>query len=629
MAEIGIQDPATSEVQSPTVAGIIEALYRISGSMNMQTEQLQKVALSPVPGLNAYDPRRIYQAPGGSRIWLSYPEPIIYLNNVALSSSQYTIDYIGGSITFTGSYKPSSGDNLTVSCTHIADASYSFGGCELKITFSAAFSGRTFTVTGGSGESYTSIVPSSLVAYVSVKSTNTEYTISVTDANEEVYTEKVSTGAYYGQYEVTINAFSATIIVTAVEGAVITVKDSAQSSYVETADSDGKAVIYVSSADNYTVTSEYNGVSSNTQTVNVSQHDTVYNVSLSFITLLVTVETGSTVQAKNGFTTLTDTSDGTVLFYLPNTGTWTVTATKGDKSAETSVEVSGYQQYRVELTYEGPINTTLNDNTWEVISKVSASGKASSYWDVGDTKDIVLNGTIVSLALNSFTVSAFIIGFNHNSSKEGNNLIHFQIGKISQKNVAFIDSNYGKSILTGDSFQIHQGNSTSGGWNACTMRTNVLGNGANPTSPKINTFMAALPLDLRESMKSVIKYTDNTGKYSENDIALPGNVTATTDYLFLLSEFELTGKCVWANQYEQNSQSQYEYYSSGNSQDTYKHNSINTECIIWLRSPVGTDNHAGTEAIFPALSFCCRERSTPNDYAVSYYSYGFCPCFVV
>ena len=581
MAEIGIQDPATSEVQSPTVAGIIEALYRISGSMNMQTEQLQKVALSPVPGLNAYDPRRIYQAPGGSRIWLSYPEPIIYLNNVALSSSQYTIDYIGGSITFTGSYKPSSGDNLTVSCTHIADASYSFGGCELKITFSAAFSGRTFTVTGGSGESYTSIVPSSLVAYVSVKSTNTEYTISVTDANEEVYTEKVSTGAYYGQYEVTINAFSATIIVTAVEGAVITVKDSAQSSYVETADSDGKAVIYVSSADNYTVTSKYNGVSSNTQTVNVSQHDTVYNVSLSFITLLVTVETGSTVQAKNGFTTLTDTSDGSVLFYLPNTGTWTVTATKDGQTSTVNVECSGYSEFRVEMSY---VPSTLNDATWQQISELSSSGQASSYWEIGDTKSIVLNGKIGILQTNVMAIDVFILGLNHNASREGQHLIHFAIGKISGKQVALCDSEYNDSTSS-TCFHMNSSDDNSGGWNQSYMRKTILGNSGTPSSPPANSLLAALPADLRAVMQSVNKYTDNTGNGSNSSRA----VTATVDWLWLLAEFELYGSRTHANQYERNSQQQYDYFNVGNPKTFGKHNATGTVVWAWSRSPYCDD----------------------------------------
>ena len=39
-----------------------------------------------------------------------------------------------------------------------------------------------------------------------------------------------------------------------------------------------------------------------------------------------------TVKAVNGSTTLTATSNGTAKFYLPNTGTWSVTATKNGET---------------------------------------------------------------------------------------------------------------------------------------------------------------------------------------------------------------------------------------------------------------------------------------------------------
>lgn len=621
MAEIELQN-FSGEVQSPAIAGIVEALSRISGSMDMKSERLDKVALSPVPGLDASDPRRIYQAPGGSRLWLSYPEPVVYLNNAPISSAdlKYTIDYIGGSITFTGDYKPSSGDSLSVSCTHITEGSYNAGGCELKIIFSAGFAGMTFTVTGTSGESYSGTVPSSLVAYVNVKNTSTEYTITAYDESGKPHVTSVTTGQYYGQYEASINVFTATILVTAVSGANITVKDSLQATYTKVAGDDGKAAFYVSSADDYTITAEYNGINSDTQVVNVSDDGGSYNVTLTFITLLVTVESGSTVQAKNGLTTLTDTSDGTVLFYLPNTGVWTVSASKGDKSAETTVDVSSYSRYTVELTYETPISPTLEENDWATISTISESGHAADYWEVGDTKDIVLNGTVIDITLSSLTVSAFIIGFNHNSSKEGNNLIHFQIGKISGKNIAFVDSLYNMGVSYADEcFAMNIGGSVSGGWNASFMRSNVLGGGNIPTSPPAKSFMSALPIDLRSAMKSVSKYTDNNGSSSN---VISSHVTSTSDYLFLMSEFELTGTQTFANPYEKNSQSQYEYYKSGNSKNAYKYNSLSDESVVWMRSPAVTDS-----VLLPG--FCSRDSMTPNGYSNAGYSYGVCPCFVV
>ena len=222
----------------------------------------------------------------------------------------------------------------------------------------------------------------------------------------------------------------------------------------------------------------------------------------------------------------------------------------------------------------------LNTYTWAQIKQVSDAGLASTYWNVGDAKQIKVNGTVKSTAIN-MDVWAFILGFNHNSAKEGTNRIHFQIGKVSKtgNQICFVDAQYanwnGTFTMNGST----SGNSTNaGGWNGCTMRTTVLNQ--NPTSPAANSFMAALPSDLRAVMKSVTKYSDNTGGSSNAASA----ITATTDYLFLLSEFEVQGARTYASQYEQNSQLQYDYYKAGNTKVFNKHNATTTTAYWWLRS---------------------------------------------
>lgn len=56
--------------------------------------------------------------------------------------------------------------------------------------------------------------------------------------------------------------------------------------------------------------------------------------------LVVTVDSGATVTATDGTTTLTATSNGTATFHLPNGGTWTVSATlNGSQSSQATVEV--------------------------------------------------------------------------------------------------------------------------------------------------------------------------------------------------------------------------------------------------------------------------------------------------
>ena len=59
---------------------------------------------------------------------------------------------------------------------------------------------------------------------------------------------------------------------------------------------------------------------------------------------------------------------------------------------------------------------------------------------------------------------------------------------------------------------------------------------------------------------------------------------AAIDYLWLFAEFEVFGARYYANQYEQNSQAQYAYFSAGNSRVAYKHSSTGTAVWRWLRS---------------------------------------------
>ena len=225
------------------------------------------------------------------------------------------------------------------------------------------------------------------------------------------------------------------------------------------------------------------------------------------------------------------------------------------------------------------ISNTLNENRWEDIKSASDAGIGATYWNVGDYKNIQIYGTVQGMSLNS-TVRAFILGFNHNSAKEGSNRIHFQIGKTtSGTDIAFCDSNYNvKSSSQG--FRMNLSGTNSGGWNGSYGRNTLLGNSGTPTAPPANSFMAALPADLRAVMKPVTKYTDNTGNASNTS----GAVTATTDYLFFLAEFEVQGARSYANQYEQNYQAQYDYYKAGNSKVKYRHDATGTDVRYWCRS---------------------------------------------
>ena len=259
--------------------------------------------------------------------------------------------------------------------------------------------------------------------------------------------------------------------------------------------------------------------------------------------------------------------------------------------------------------------TSLNDNTWATIKEVSDAGQGENYWSVGDTKRITINGKVGNFTFSNLAIDAFIIGFNHNSSREGTNRIHFQIGKIGGKDVCLCDSQYGSGQSGNGYFNMNPNNSNSGGWNGSYMRKTLLGNSGTPSSPPANSMLAALPSDLRAVMKSVTKYSDNTGGSPDN----ASYVTSTTDYLFLLAEFEYHGARSYANSAEKNFQLQYSYYKAGNSKVKYKHGETGTAAYHWCRSVyVGNTNY-----------FCLVYTNGSANYGNAYYSWGAAPGFAV
>ena len=259
--------------------------------------------------------------------------------------------------------------------------------------------------------------------------------------------------------------------------------------------------------------------------------------------------------------------------------------------------------------------TSLNDNTWATIKEVSDAGQGENYWSVGDTKRITINGKVGNFTFSNLAIDAFIIGFNHNSSREGTNRIHFQIGKIGGKDVCLCDSQYGSGQSGNGYFNMNPNNSNSGGWNGSYMRKTLLGNSGTPSSPPANSMLAALPSDLRAVMKSVTKYSDNTGGSPDN----ASYVTSTTDYLFLLAEFEYHGARSYANSAEKNFQLQYSYYKAGNSKVKYKHGETGTAAYHWCRSVY----------VGYTYSFCLVNTNGSAGYNNANNSWGAAPGFTV
>lgn len=261
-----------------------------------------------------------------------------------------------------------------------AEAESSAGGCAITITFDEGYAGKTFSVTDGNGDTHEGVVPDSLVATVNVKNCNTLYTITATADNGVTYTTTVTTGPYYGQYAATLTVFSASLVVTAVAGALVTVTGE-YDTLEATADSTGKATIEINRSGAYTVKARYSDADSNSASVSITSEQT-YTASVSFITLTVTADSGSAVTVTNGSKTLSGTSTGTVKFYLPNTGTWTVSASKGDQSASSAVSVTTYKAYYVELSYVKIFGVCWSKSSSTALSRLTKASDPNGHVNV-------------------------------------------------------------------------------------------------------------------------------------------------------------------------------------------------------------------------------------------------------
>lgn len=249
------------------------------------------------------------------------------------------------------------------------------------------------------------------------------------------------------------------------------------------------------------------------------------------------------------------------------------------------------------------LNSVLNENSWKAIKWASENNVGQNYWAVGDCKQITMNGKVSDgLTLTDYTAWVYIIGFNHNSEKEGNGIAFqgFKTAQTGGTDICLVDSGHGSTKTSGTWFNMNNTQTNVGGWEASLMRKNVM--------PLIK---AAFPADLQAVIKpSTIFTTQGEGN---------GACTATEDEVFLLAEFEVFGTRAWVSAQEPNYLKQYSYYSAGNSKVKYKHNVTNTVAMWWERS-----------ACFNGPDCFCNVTTTgdaTNNYA--YFSFGVSPAFKV
>lgn len=291
---------------------------------------------------------------------------------------------------------------------------------------------------------------------------------------------------------------------------------------------------------------------------------------------------------------VTATYADTTTAVVPNTDLTFVPANL--KTTDTSVEVSYHYKGRTRsatltgITVTGQdVDAVLDNNDWDAIKSVDIEG--DNYWSVGDVKMITLNGTACGNTFNNTQLGLFILGFNHNSSTEGNGIT---FGTFKTALTSGIDV----AIYPGS--PMNSSNTNSGGWKNSAMRNTHLGatdtlNGdatsATTSNPVSGSLMSVLPSDLRAVLKPMTTYSDNVGGDSGS---VASNVTATVDYMRLLSEYEIHGAHTYSNTYESadGHQAQYAYYSAGNSKQKMMSNNTDSSAYWWNRS-VYSGNPAG------------------------------------
>ena len=334
--------------------------------------------------------------------------------------------------------------------------------------------------------------------------------------------------------------------------------------------------------------------------------------------------------------------DGTISVVSNNTGIATVSRSGNTVTVNNVNQTTGNTTITVSCTagtnYTAPssrsvtveakfVSSVLNENDWSVIKSVADASQGANYWAVGDRKAVTVNGTVGTQAING-TYYVYILGFDHNSSREGTGITFgtFKTALSGGTDICLVDSHYNDYSTGGQKWfnMNHSSNTNSGGWKGCDLRYDVLGstNSNNndagtttATSPVSGTLMAALPSDLRAVMKPMTIYTDNTGGGSNT----ASYVTASVDYLPLLAEFEIFGTRSYANSAEQNYQQQYQYYKNGNSKVKYRHSSTSSTADWWERSPY----------YYNGGYFCYVYTNGDADDYYARYSYGLAPAFRV
>ena len=297
--------------------------------------------------------------------------------------------------------------------------------------------------------------------------------------------------------------------------------------------------------------------------VTITQLATPQNVALSGDTLSWSVVTNATSYgiyangALKATTTLTSFDMSTLTFGAQDDYAITVTAiANGYTESNPSSESITY-------TYVGStVDTTLANNDWATIKATCQAGEASSYWSLGDTKNITVNigGTDQSIAHAIVDMTANRYEYASDATKKSN--VVFQ-------SVPTI----GDHMFNSSSNTSPNSDTAYNGWDYSQLRAKLQTGGAIFTSYD-STFTALL-----EQVKTMAAYSGKTN-----------TLVYSNDLLFVPAAREVKANYTNVQSCEVNSeQTQYGYYyDNGNDGNAnrikYPYNS-QSATYWWLRSP--------------------------------------------
>lgn len=260
---------------------------------------------------------------------------------------------------------------------------------------------------------------------------------------------------------------------------------------------------------------------------------------------------------------------GKVVFMIVDTGTYTIRGEGSERSVEKQVPLmnlfSGYET----------VLCNLEESSWDIISRISRAGCAMDTWQVGDIKNITINGTRYEFAIMDFDTYDVVDSSSYGRDKNG---------------ITFGIVNCMTTLK-----RMNPGSTNVGGWGASEMKQTC--NGFTLDSDLLNVLVYC-------KIPYCGTYTSVTLSYD------------TSNKLFLPSYAEVFGSQSYSYEPKSKEGSQFAYYANGGSKVKAVSGS---DSIWWLRS-VSSDS---------SNYFCYVSGDGSVDRSGASATLGCAPCFCV